>query len=325
MAVRRPLYKIIDSSTSTVSFREMSDSHIDAIKKRMKGLYLANPSVSLSYVASEGNLNPMYDTRLVAGNRTLSNVELPTDEQTENVTQISVTNQHIEQTVATDDEPEDTNFRKFPVYYDAGNIRCMSLQDMYDTFVYDVINGWTDASSTAIAGLKAGGESYTIHTQTASSGYEAVSENTVYLNTTADIDAYDSTDLADTETDKPTDSTDTENPANYFYLLKSTYSANYVQYPIVFTQSGALQHLDTDKTDDIMEAVIRYAVQNVTGFKLRYQINGTGNNCGSNMVDTRFNSSQFITYSSAGDFRAQEVPAGIEQTINTYNLTVENS
>lgn len=62
MAVRRPLY--LDGSNN---FKEMSDAQITAVKNRVRYLYGASPSVTLSRVASGGSLGNISDTRKQAG------------------------------------------------------------------------------------------------------------------------------------------------------------------------------------------------------------------------------------------------------------------
>lgn len=320
MAVVRPLYNDNDS-TSNINLRQMSDAQIDAIKKRIKYLYFQNPSVSLSYVSSGGNLDSMNDTRLKAGSAIIQSGSFARQDQTEDVSVVTVAHSHLNETVNTDTIPADTNFRKFPVYYNTdGHLQAMSLQDMYDTFIDDVVNGWTDASSTAVPGLEAGGEVYTIHTATSiGSDYSAVSPNPIYVDTRANTVDYQASTIPE-ERDQPT-------TIQNYYLLKNVTTAYYTVYPIVITDEGYIKELSQSTADDIFEEVIRYAVQSVTGFKLRYNINGSGNNCGSTITDTRLNGSGTYTtyYGGPTDYRAQEFPNGSPTTITTYNLKVERS
>jgi len=73
--------------------------------------------------------------------------------------------------------------------------------------------------------------------------------------------------------------------------------------------------------------VMRYAIANVSGLKLRYSINGAGTTCGSAMTDTRLSGSgNYQTQQVGGDdYRAQEFPDGSPVTIDTYTLKVQKS
>ena len=69
--------------------------------------------------------------------------------------------------------------------------------------------------------------------------------------------------------------------------------------------------------------MMRYYAAEITGTKISYNINGTGNNRGSAMVDTRLNSSTYLTrFVNVNDYRTQEVPSGTATTISTYNLKI---
>ena len=64
------------------------------------------------------------------------------------------------------------------------------------------------------------------------------------------------------------------------------------------------------------------------GYKIRYNINGTGTNKGSGMIDTRLTggSGNYQTRKvSANDYRAQEFPDGTPTTINSYFLKIQKT
>lgn len=62
----------------------------------------------------------------------------------------------------------------------------------------------------------------------------------------------------------------------------------------------------------------------VVGNRIRYSFNGSGNNCGSGMTDTRLNGSGAYTtstvYASGDDYRAQEFPDGTAFVADTFYL-----
>jgi hypothetical protein len=70
--------------------------------------------------------------------------------------------------------------------------------------------------------------------------------------------------------------------------------------------------------------MIRYYAAEITGTKIDYNINGTGNNRGTAMTDTRNTTSTLLTLQvNLNDYRAQEVPTGTTPTtISTYNLRI---
>ena len=70
--------------------------------------------------------------------------------------------------------------------------------------------------------------------------------------------------------------------------------------------------------------MVKYSAVNDTGYTISYNINGSGNNRGTGMADTRLDGSgNYQTrFVNADDYRAQEFPAGSPATINTYTLRV---
>ena len=73
--------------------------------------------------------------------------------------------------------------------------------------------------------------------------------------------------------------------------------------------------------------MVKYSAVNDSGFTISYSINGSGNNRGSGMVDTRLDGSgNYQTrFVNANDYRAQEFPNGTAQTISTYFLKIHKS
>ena len=74
-------------------------------------------------------------------------------------------------------------------------------------------------------------------------------------------------------------------------------------------------------------AEIRHHAVNTSGSTITYNINGSGNNRGSAMVNTILNGGgnyqqRFV---NANDYRAQEFPNGTAVTANTYNLKILRS
>ena len=302
MAVRKPLY--YDSG----NLREMSDAQISQIKARMFWLYVENPSVALSVVSSGGSLGAINDTRLQAGAASISVSATPTENETEEPSIVTVANSKINQTVASDIEPGSTNFITFPVYYTAeGNVRSMTLQDMYDTFAYDVFNGgWvtSDGSTVFSESLSGGGTVYTISTSISITDYTAVPGPDgstivpIYSDTRADPTQYSAGGITETQ-DQPI------TIQNYYLHKRDTISTAYTV-PVRLT---ALTNIETPTT-----AAYGWGIYG----------SGTGNVCGSAMTDSRLDGTgDYQTlFVGADDYRAQEFPDGSAQVINVYTLKV---
>ena len=99
-----------------------------------------------------------------------------------------------------------------------------------------------------------------------------------------------------------------------------------------FTYPKLLQ-INTDNdiqeyTNNALETLllngVRYGAVNLANYKIRYNIDGSGNNKGSGMTDTKLDGSgNYQTlFGGVDDYRAQEFPDGTAQTINTYRLRI---
>ena len=74
----------------------------------------------------------------------------------------------------------------------------------------------------------------------------------------------------------------------------------------------------------ILLAGIRHTASEISGVKLSYNINGSGNNKGSGMVNTKLNGSgNYQTRQVGDDYRSQEFPDGSAATIATHRLKLD--
>lgn len=318
MPVRTPLY--VDGT----NLREMSAAMIAEIKLRMFNLYLSNPSVTLSVVGSGGSLGSLTDTRLQAGVVSTSVSEFPTEATTAEPSIVSVSVARITQTVATDANPGAASLISFPIYYTPeGNIRTMNLQDMYDTFAFDVLNGgWitSDGSTVFTNGLAIAGVVYTISTATTVAGYTEVSGSStpVFSDTRANTSAFAAGDIPETE-DQPT-------TIENYYLHRINAAVTAFTVPARITLLTNIETPTTAAMETVYSSVIRYFAQAEVGYRLRYAygVNGSGTGvvCGSAMTDTRLDGAgNYQTLQPGGDdYRAQEFPDGTAQAINVYTL-----
>ena len=298
MAFRRPLYYV------SGNLREMTDTMIQAIRDQMFWKYISNPSVTLGVVGSGGNLGTIYDTRLQAGAWAQSATRFYTEAETAEPSVVNVGLSRFNQSVASLSAPVDTNSRRFPVYYTTtGDIRPMTLQDMYDTF-----------GSYAINALTTGGQTYTVSGGSVT-GYTLVSGTQVFIDTRANTSAYTYNGIPETQ-DQPFD-------VAYWYLYKRNgTTVSYTPPAAVTSTTNNIQTYSTASFDSILEEIVRWMATSVSGYQIRYNLNGGGNNCGSGMTDSRLNGSgNYQTYYvNTDDYRSQEFPDGTAVVVATHYL-----
>jgi hypothetical protein len=306
MAVRTPL------KLNGTNLQEMSAGEITAIQTEAIRLYGLSPSVTLSVVTSGGNLGTMNDTRLQAGAGSTSVSAFPSSAVTQDVSTVTVAYSKINETYDTSEVSWTDATYSYPLYYDAGDLREMTATDFADTFIYPAIDTLTSGSTgTAQAGT------YFISTATTVAGATLVSATPVFTDTRADAAAYTAGGLFETQ-DQPTTIT------NYYLHRVNSASAAGHELPICYTKTGTNLYQTPSATfTTALQSMIRYYAAEITGTKIDYNINGTGNNRGTAMTDTKLNSSTYLTLQvNTDDYRAQEVPSGTSTTISTYNLRI---
>lgn len=304
MTVRTPL-KIVSGN-----LQEMSTTDINNIKAQVLYLYGTNPSVTVSQVASGGNLDGIYDTRLQAGASTTDVTNFDTESETPDISTVTVNYDRI--STANDDTTEtaDTNNLAFPVFNNSGNIQSMTLTDMYDTFIYPQIDLLIDGSDRP--------GTFRIHTATTLSGHTIVSSTPVFSDTRADVSAYTASGIGEVQ-DQPT-------TINNYYLFKTDAgSATSYSKPLYIRNADKdLQEYTTAQSDAILLNCIRHVASEVTGNRIRYRVNGAGNNKGSGMANTILNGTgNYQTLQvNTDDYRTQEFPDGSVSTPQTFFLKI---
>ncbi len=306
MTVRTPL--ILDGSNNLI---EMTTAQINAVKDRCRYLYGTSPSVTLSRVASGGNRGSISDTRKQAGAMSTSTTSLPTEATTAEPSTVTVNRAHISESRVDTTASVDTNSVAFPVYQTSGNIRSMSLTDIYDTFIYPAIDTLTSAAGQP--------GTYYIHTGTSLSGYTAVSSSIVYADTRANTGAYTAGGIGET-LDQPTTIT------NYYLLKANNISApSMAQMLFIRNSDKNLEQYTQAEMDAWLKNCMRHAASEITGTRISYNLNGSGINLGSGMANTILNGSgNYQTrYVGLDDYRAQEFPNGSAVTAATHRLKME--
>ena len=314
MAIRTPLK--LDST----NLKEMSSIDTGNIIGRMVYLYMTDPSVALSVVANSGSLDAITDTRMQAGAMStsagdsvpgISAADYPSEATTAEPSVKTVTYDKLNQSITSNNAPADTNNIRFPVYNDSGNVKAMTLTDMYDSFVSLATSG----AST----LLPASQPYKIHTSTTPpSGYTLVSEEVVFSDTRANVGAYAAGNIGTSGTVQDLNTT----IANYYLHKKTGSLAAYTNLPLYIDANQNLKEYTTAELDVVLKEVIRYASVHLTSNKLRFYIGGTGTTCGTGMANTKLNGSgNYQTrFVNTNDYRSQEFPNGSVVTEATYYL-----
>jgi hypothetical protein len=308
MAVRAPLYN------DNGNLKEMSTALVDQIVQQTVYQYSLNPSVSLSVVSSGGSLGTITDTRLQAGSSSSSATNYPSEATTAEPSVVSVSYSKIDSSNASVTPTGDSG-KTWPVYYDGTSIKAMNLQDVKDTFLHPAIDLLTSGSTgTDQAGT------YHISTSSSVAGSTLVSATPVFSDTGADTSAYTAGSIPETQ-DQPTTLTN-------YYLQRINGTDTSFTSPVFIRSDDQIQIYPTATFQSLLQEWIRYtAASSSDGYSISYNINGSGNNRGSGMVDQRLNGSgNYQTrFVNANDYRAQEFPNGTLTTINTYFLKINKS
>ena len=308
MAVRAPLYN------DNGNLKEMSTALVDQIVQQTVYQYSLNPSVSLSVVSSGGSLGTITDTRLQAGSSSSSATGYPSEASTAEPSIVSVNYAKIDSSNASVTPTADTG-KTWPVYYDGADLKAMNLQDVKDTFLHPAIDLLTSGSTgTDQAGT------YHISTSSSVSGSTLISSTPVFSDTGANTSAYTAGSIPETQ-DQPTTLTN-------YYLQRIDGTNTSFTSPVFVRSDDQLQIYPTATFQSLLQEWIRYtAASSSDGYAISYNINGSGNNRGSGMVDQRLNGSgnYQIRFVNANDYRAQEFPNGTLTTINTYFLKINKS
>jgi len=310
MAVRTPLYN------NSGNLQQMTTAMVTQIVQQTVYQYSTDPSVALSVVSSGGSLTGLSDTRLQAGSQSTSASSAPAESTTAEPSVVTVSYDKITSTSSGGSATTDSG-KTFPVYLDGlNNIQAMTHQDMLDTFIHPAIDLMTSGST----GTDQGG-TYQISTSASLSGNTEVSGSStaVFVDTRANTGAYTSGSIPET-LDQPT-------TINSYYLQRINGTDNSYTLPIIIDGSNHLQVSPEVTFETVLKNMVKYSAVNDTGFTISYSINGSGNNRGSGMVDTRLDGSgNYQTrFVNSNDYRAQEFPNGTAQTISTYFLKIHKS
>ena len=309
MAVRKPLYN------NSGNLQEMTTAMVDEVIDQIIYQYSLAPSITLSVVGSGGNLGTINDTRLQAGAQSTSATSAPGEGTTAEPSVVTVGQDKINLGSTTTTAVTDSDGKTFPVYLDtSNNIQSMNNQDMLDTFIHPAIDLLTGAGTTS---QQAG--TYHVSSTTSVTGSTEVSgSNTpIFIDTRPDVSAYSAGSIPET-LDQPSTITN-------FYLQRIDGVDNTYTLPIKIRSDNDLQIYPEADFETMIQNMINDTAKNSSnGYKITYNLGGSGNSRGSGMIDTRLDGSgNYQTrFVNANDYRAQEFPNGSPQTITTTFLRI---
>lgn len=314
MTARTPLKLVNDGTAGAPNWniQQVTSAELTAIINQTAYLYGTNPSVNLSVSATNDTnaLATLTDTRMTAGAASSSTTSFPTEATTAEPGEVSVTYQKILQSTDSVSAPTDTASKAFPCYLDSSNnIQAMTRTDFYDTFIkpaIDVLVSSGDQPGT-----------YRIHTSTSLTDHTNISATPVFKDTRANTSLYTASGIEE-NLDQPQDITS--------YYMMRTNSVTEYSYPklLQINSDNDIQEYTNSSLETILLSGVRYCAVSLSNYKIRYNINGSGNNKGSGMTDTKLDGSGNYQqlFVNTDDYRAQEFPDGTAQTINTYRLKI---
>ena len=325
MAFRTPL-KIIDNGAAGFSLQNCTAAEIVIITNEMIRQYGANPSATLA--VGSGNLGTITDTRLKAGAAGSDNTNFDTQGETADVATVTVNynklvgafNGTSAPSIAT---PRAGTTYSFPCYMTvastaSASIQPMTAEDMIDTF-------WHPAATRLVAATPAAANTagtYMITTSsTAATGFTNVSTTPIFTDTRADASAYTAGGLPET-VDQPTTIT------NYFlHRTNSASAASPVAPYLVCLQvaDGQPRALPHAALGTQLQDCARYGAINEASYRIQYAFaaSTSGFTTRATALDTKLNSSSYLTRQVSDDYRSQEVPAGSAATVTTYNFGIK--
>jgi hypothetical protein len=329
MAVRIPLKLIINSANSDISFQRCNQTEVNQITTEMIRQYGANPSATIS--VGTGNMGNITDTRLEVGAVGNDATNFDTQSETADVSTETVTYNKLVGAFHGVSAPSfsrgteisnatNTAF-SFPCYIDdasgdAQGIRQFNLDDMLDTFWHPTATRLAAGG----AGVDAAG-TYTINSATSLSNHTRVSSTPIFTDTRATASDY-------TAGGVPEAADQQDVVLNYYLYRRNSTSAAAMPYLVGFAKGVTTPQLIQHATlSSQLQAIARYGAINEASYRIQYAFaaSTSGYTTRATAIDTKLNSSAYLTRQVSDDYRSQEVPAGSATTISTYNFGIKIS
>lgn len=322
MTARIPLYEDT-TDTNIIQLTQSSTSQLASAQGRARWEYARDPSVTLSYVASGGNLpgRAPIDRRLTSGGAATNVTTYVDAATTEDPQPFDVIYQRINQVLddsASTPDLTDTDNVGFPAYYDAdGNIRSMTKEDFYDTYIRPAII--SKQSSANYFG------NYNVKTSDFVAGNIGYTDlGTVFTDTVSDLSEFDSAGIGTAGT--------IQNPTGEIvttYKLTQYIGASNgpsIVTPIYLDANGDIIKGDETRFLSQLKQGMRYAIRHDDTYRLRYKYNDSDSRSTTMglMTDTlRNGSGRYVTqFVNADDYRSQEFPSGTPVTNETFKLSL---
>jgi len=310
MATRTPVYF---DGTDIV---DMTSEQLEKVYNYAKYLYSLDPSVTLSYVSSGGNLGSINDTRRPSGPTYVNAATYPTSNAINGylgTADITVANSRINQNRTALSLTVDSNNIKFPMYRDASNdLVAMTDSDFIDTFCVPALRTYrtTDTTEDSFGGI------YHVQTATSFAGSTLVNASSIFTDT-VNVGTTSSTNQT---TDNPTTNQE------YYLFVKDFDSTNQKDFDLpsfVYDSTGDIYTDDSAGFNTILSQMVKWTASHGVGGRITYQYNSGNAQRGSSIVNTELNNyATDILFGGADDYRAQTHPRGTATTVNTYYLGI---
>ena len=214
-----------------------------------------------------------------------------------------------------------------------------SLQDMIDTFWVPAVDklitasdSTTNNAGTFMVASGSGSAGFTL------SDRSKVSTTPIFTDTRATASDYSAAGIPE--------AADQQDVVNYYHLYRwnhisssstlNTVAGAHLPHLLVHTrgsdvvQGGTTVQLERIRHTDLkaqLQAVARYACLNESGQRIQYALSTSdaGYNVRDTIIDTKLNSSTYLTNQVGDDYRSQEVPSGSAATINTYKFLIRKA
>ena len=222
---------------------------------------------------------------------------------------------------------------------DTITLREFNLQDMIDTFWVPAVNklitasdSQTNNAGTFMVASGSGSAGFTLSNRT------KISTTPIFTDTRATASDYSAAGIPE--------AADQQDVVNYYHLYRwdavnssstlNTAAGAHLPNLLVNTrgndvvQGGVTVQIERIRHVDLkaqLKAVARYACVNADGQRIQYLLSTSdaGYNVRDTIIDTKLNSSTYLTNQVGDDYRSQEVPSGSAATINTYKFLIRKA
>lgn len=334
MTVRRPVYW---DGTSIVS---LTEAQVTSIKQRCVYLYGSAYSQAsfLEYVGSGGNLRRIKDTRDTAGAHASGASDYPSGAA---VTDRGASDDYdrINWTVQSPSDPGDPSNIAYPLYEDGGDLRAMSQDDMYDTFINDAIDLLVDGNDRD--------GTFTIRTAFGYGDQTLVGPGSVFIDQRFNASGVhgNATGTVSLEI-LPGQATDQPVVHQNYYLNRVNQGTSFgnptVVQPLYYGTNGDLKTYTLSAWDTILTNLLIYSATQRSPYRIRYEVQGVsgfdtstiddfdnsgvgtvGAPRGDAVTDTTLNASVRVLDKDGEDaYRVQRFPTGSQDLETTYRLKI---